>query len=244
VIKFTFNPKKTAQAGALLLRLNGGDMSKYIFIKMLYLADREAFARWGEPLTGDEAVSMEFGPVLSAVYDLAKGERPGLRAEWEPFISDAEEETNRVFLKADPGDDELSPAEIKILEGIHARFKGFTWKMMRDHCHDFEEFDETVGKTSRPIPAEKIMTAVGKKPEEIETTRRNLNELKVMEALFGRQQGTACFRNFRNFFARSSDCNPPSIIRRRSAAEARSGWTLQSDKLFCNPWTGHAFALR
>ena len=190
MIKFTFNPKKTAQAGALLLRLNGGDMSKYIFIKMLYLADRESLALWGEPLTGDEAVSMEFGPVLSAIYDMTKGEHPGLRADWEPFISDAEEETNRVFLKTDPGDDELSPAEIKILEGIHARFKDFTWKMMRDHCHGFEEYDSTVGKSSRPIQPEKIMTAVGKKPEDIERTQQSLNELEVLEALFCHQLQT------------------------------------------------------
>jgi uncharacterized phage-associated protein len=187
VIRFTFNSKKAAQAGAILLRLNGGDMSKYIFIKMLYLADRESIARWGEPLTGDDAVSMEFGPVLSAVYDLTKGERPWLRADWEPFISDAEEETNRVFLKADPGNDELSPAEIKILTGVFETFKGYNWRMMRDHCHAFEEYDGTVGKSSRPIPPEKIMTAVGKKPEEIEETQHNLNELKVMDALFGGQ---------------------------------------------------------
>jgi uncharacterized phage-associated protein len=160
-------------------------MSKYIFIKMLYLADREFLARWGEPLTGDDAVSMEFGPVLSAVYDLTKGERPLLRSDWEPFISDAEEQTSRIFLQGEPGDDELSPAEIQLLTGIYEKFKGYSWKMMRDHCHDFEEYDPTVGKGSRPIAPEKILAAVGKKPEEIEEVASNLNEIKLMEALFG-----------------------------------------------------------
>ena len=84
---------------------------------MLYLADREAYAKWGKPITGDTAVSMKHGPVLSTVYDLTKGELPSLRADWEPFISDADPETNRVSLN-DPGDDELSNSEIKIAQPI------------------------------------------------------------------------------------------------------------------------------
>jgi hypothetical protein len=42
VLKFTFKPRKAAQAAALLLKMNGGDMDQYLFIKMLYLADRQA----------------------------------------------------------------------------------------------------------------------------------------------------------------------------------------------------------
>ena len=46
-MNFAFNPKKCAQAAAILLRLNDGDMDKYLFIKMLYLADRKAIEKWG-----------------------------------------------------------------------------------------------------------------------------------------------------------------------------------------------------
>lgn len=53
-------------------------MQNYCFIK---LADREAYAKWGKPITGDTAVSMKHGPVLSTVYDLTKGELPSLRAD-------------------------------------------------------------------------------------------------------------------------------------------------------------------
>ncbi|HEV7404771.1 MAG TPA: Panacea domain-containing protein [Chthoniobacteraceae bacterium] len=184
MIKFAFKAKKSAQAASLLLARNGGDMQKYCFIKMLYLADRKAFARWGEPITGDHAVSMQHGPVLSAIYNLTKGELPHLRANWEPFISDADPETHQVSLKENPGTDKLSRAEIKILEDIYAEFKDFTWKQMKDYCHEFEEYDQTVGKGSRPIATEKIMEAVGKSDEEIRQKQQDLNELKLMEALF------------------------------------------------------------
>src|SRR5881628_2035238 len=107
-VNFTFNLKKSAQAAAYLLKLNKGDMDKYLWIKLLYLADREALERWEEPITGDSPASMQYGPVLSTIYDLTKGDCPTLREYWEQFISDADEETNRIFLKSDPGIDELS----------------------------------------------------------------------------------------------------------------------------------------
>ena len=185
MIEFHFNVKKSAQAASILLRLNGGDMGNYCFIKMLYLADREAIKRWGLPITGDAAVSMQHGPVLSQIYDLTKGEAPHLRAEWEPFISDADEETHRVVLKAVPENDELSEVEIRILQKIHTEFKGFSWKQMRDYCHRFEEYDGSVGKSSKPIANEKILKAVGKSADEIAETERSINEAKMLQLLFG-----------------------------------------------------------
>lgn len=185
MIKFVFDVDKSAQAAAILLKLHGGDMDNYVFIKMLYLADKEAYKRWGRPITGDEAVSMEHGPVLSTIYDLTKGEIPHLRSQWERFISDADSETHRVSLKADPGNQELSRAEIKILERIHEQFKDFTWKQMKDYCHDLAEYDATVGKSSRPIAPEEIFEAVGKTKEEIQETERDLDHRSVMQLLFG-----------------------------------------------------------
>jgi uncharacterized phage-associated protein len=41
---------------------------------MLYIADRISLDRMDQPITGDCAYSMKFGPVLSGVYDLIKGQ--------------------------------------------------------------------------------------------------------------------------------------------------------------------------
>jgi uncharacterized phage-associated protein len=184
VIKYVFNARKSAQAAAVLLKLNGGDMENYCFIKMLYLADREAYAKWGQPITGDEAVSMRFGPVLSTIYDLTKGERPSLRADWSPYISDVEEETHRVFLKEDPGADELSPAEVRMIEGVHARFGDYTWKAMKDFAHSLPEYDGSVGNSSKPIPVESILRAVGRTREQIQETERSVKESQMLDLIF------------------------------------------------------------
>jgi hypothetical protein len=64
-----FNQEKATQAAARLLRNRGGKMSYMKLIKLLYLADREALARWGRPITTDNYVPMDKGPVLSHVLD-------------------------------------------------------------------------------------------------------------------------------------------------------------------------------
>ncbi|MDB6119602.1 MAG: hypothetical protein JWO08_3383, partial [Verrucomicrobiaceae bacterium] len=161
VIRFRFNSEKAAQAGAILLKANGGQMDNYIFIKMLYLADRQALRRWMEPITGDGSSSMQYGPVLSTIYDLTKGKGGRRdRQAWSPFINDRDSDTNSVSLKQDPGTEQLSPAEIRILECIFAEFRDFNWKQMRDYCHStvrFPEYDDTVGTSSRPIEPCKLL---------------------------------------------------------------------------------------
>jgi len=182
-MQFQFNAKKSAQAASVLLKLNGGDIDKYLFIKMLYLADREALNRWQEPITGDSAASMQYGPVLSTIYDLTKGDCPSQRKEWEPFISNADQETNRIFLREDPGLDELSRAEIAILRSIFEQFGGYTWKQMRDFCHhSLPEFEE-VGDTSKPLSVNRILTAIGKTEEEIREAAERHRGIQMAELL-------------------------------------------------------------
>ena len=183
MIFFRFNCAKSAQAAATLLKLNGGAMDKYIFIKMLYIADRESLKKWDEPITGDTPCSMEHGPVLSTIYDLTKGMAMGYRGHWSPFISDADSDTNQVFLIADPGRDHLSNNELRLLEGIHAQFKGYTWRQMRDHCHSFQEYED-VGKSSKRIPFQNIFSSIGKS-EKIESIAKLQTAEHWMDSVLG-----------------------------------------------------------
>ncbi len=184
MLKFSFNPKKSTQAAAVLLKLNKGDMENYLFIKMLYLADRSALDKWGDPITGDKTVSMPYGPVLSTIYNLTKGQCQTIRAYWEKFITDADQETNRISLKSDPGEDELSRAEIKILETVHSKFKSFSWKQIHDFCEKLGEY-ENVGKSSKTLPTERILKSLGKTPHEIAETEQKNRELQVADLLLG-----------------------------------------------------------
>ena len=76
-MNFDFDLAKTVQAAALLLREHHNRMEYIRLLKLLSIADREMLARRGRTLTGDRAVAMKRGPVLSTVYDLIKGNGSG-----------------------------------------------------------------------------------------------------------------------------------------------------------------------
>ena len=115
-MRLRFNERKATQAAARLLKLRGAQMSYMKLIKLLYLADRTALLRWGRPITTDSYVSVERGPVLSRVLDLATDEEvPGQHSVWAEHITEPEHYS--VRLRKDPGADELSAAEDQ-LEGV------------------------------------------------------------------------------------------------------------------------------
>src|SRR5438105_2613419 len=122
MIRFQFDSIKTTQAAAFLLERHHGGMSKGCLLKMLYLTDRELLAKRGQPLTGDQPVSMENGPVLSKTYDLMKGAGLEVRSYWEQHISDAKKGKSYVTLKKKPGTDHLSKNEIRTLTEVDEKF--------------------------------------------------------------------------------------------------------------------------
>ena len=159
-------------------------MDKYLFIKMLYLSDREALEKWEEPITGDTPTSMQYGPVLSGIYDLTKGDYPSARSDWEPYIADCDAQTNRITLLGDPGQSELSRAEVTLLESVFQKFRNFTWRDMRDFCHKLQEYED-VGKSSKPISTERILSAVGKSETEIEQAESRFRHIAMADMLLG-----------------------------------------------------------
>jgi len=179
IIPFRFNLLKSAQVAAFFLKRNGGEMSKYITLKMIYLADREGLKRWNVSITGDNPVSMELGPVPSKIYDLTKNEQQNV---WNTIIKT---KTVKVLeLNSDPGTDELSEEEMELLEEIYQKFKGFSFEQMKSYCHDFAEYDKTAGKGFRPIKIEKLLQTIGKSPEEIKRIESAEREMRALENAF------------------------------------------------------------
>jgi uncharacterized phage-associated protein len=166
MIRFKFNSIKTTQAAGYLLQRHNGSMSKGLLIKMLYLTDRELLSKRGQPLTGDQPVSMENGPVLSKTYDLTKGAALEHRSYWEQHISVAKKGDYYVSLKKKTGTDHLSKSEIKTLDEVDEKFKNYTWKQLVKYCHSLPEWKDP-GKSSSSIEIEKILTALGKSQEQI-----------------------------------------------------------------------------
>ena len=184
MIRFQFNSTKTTQAAAYLLARHKGKLSKGILIKMLYLADRELLAKRGQPLTGDQPVSMENGPVLSKTYDLMKGAALEDRAYWEQHITDAKRGEFEIKLKQKAATDHLSKTEIDTLDAIDSKFGSFSWGQLVEYCHTLPEW-KNPGKSSVLIQVESVLAAVGKSKEEISEIQSQAMECAWLDLVLG-----------------------------------------------------------
>jgi len=176
-----FDEEKATQAAALFLKLRGGRMHYLKLIKLLYIIDREALLRWGRPVTGDRYVSMDHGPVLSQTLNLITEEpRPDEHTIWAEHIS--QPENFEVRLKNPAASDELSEAELQLIDeifGRHGRMK--RWDLV-DLVHLFGEWQNPEG-SAIPIQYRDILKAGGRTEGEIEAILQELDEVAMADAL-------------------------------------------------------------
>ncbi|HUS04657.1 MAG TPA: Panacea domain-containing protein [Bryobacteraceae bacterium] len=179
-MQMRFNEVKATQLAALLLQLRGTGRMKYLkLLKLMYLVDREALARWGRPISTDRHVSMDKGPVLSRVYNLLMEEQcePGF---WSAHIAPATD--HDVQLIAHPGTEELSRAEEELgaeIFGQHGHKN--CWKLV-DEVHDLPEWQDPHGNMI-PIALRDILKAVGKSQGDIAAIEQELESDAFAEFL-------------------------------------------------------------
>jgi uncharacterized phage-associated protein len=176
-----FNERKATQAAARLLKLRGGRMSYMKLIKLLYLADRKALMQWGRPITTDRYVSMDHGPVLSRILNLTTdGNEPGGESVWSAAI--AEPSHYDVELKSEPETDELSQAEINLLDAIFKEFGHKTRWQLVDLTHQLPEWKDPEG-SAIPISYRDILKAESKTELEIVAIEDELSQLAEADLL-------------------------------------------------------------
>lgn len=178
-----FNEAKVAQAAARFLKLRGGTMSYMKLIKLLYLADREAILRWGHPITTDQYVSMDKGPVLSRTLNLINdGSEPGSHNVWPEYVS--EPGRFEVTLKvAEPVGDELSKAEKALIDEIFQTHGHLSRWQLVELVHGLPEWKDPSG-SAIPITYRDILLAGNKTEDEIAAVESDLSDFAMAQALF------------------------------------------------------------
>lgn len=157
-------------------------MSYMTLIKLLYLADREALAHWGRPITTDTYVSMDRGPVLSHVLDrINEGPSPEEPPSyWVEHITPSA--NYEVTLTTDPNGELLSEAEDELLETVFKNHGHLTrWEIV-DLVHTLPEWQDPNGGAI-PIDYSDILKAYKKNSEEIDAIVGELNNLAWVDAL-------------------------------------------------------------
>jgi uncharacterized phage-associated protein len=173
-----YDEKKTAQLAAYFLQKSNGTLYLIKLLKLLYIADREAFREFGRPISFDKYVSMDQGPVLSRTYDLMNGAVRDSRY-WSSIITPRAGHKLSISDESEINFDALSEAELRIADEVYDQF-GHTQRFdLCDKTHEYSEWTDPQG-SSRPLKYKDILIAVGYSEEEADDS---INYMKEQQAL-------------------------------------------------------------
>jgi uncharacterized phage-associated protein len=178
-----FKARKAAQVAAFFAKAQGGTINVLKLVKLIYLADREFLNRYDATITNDRFVSMDHGPVNSMTLDYIDGCKLE-RDAWDVFITDrADYELGLVNPNLAIEDlDELSEAEIEVLEETWMTFGKMTKYQIRDYTHkNCPEWEDPKG-SSAPIPFERILKFLGK--EHSSSLANRIESERALDAVF------------------------------------------------------------
>lgn len=114
---------------------------------------------------------------MSRVLDLAtEGDEPGSRGDWSRHIR--QPENYEVTLQKDPGQDELSAAEVEVLDKVFREYGAKSrWELV-DLTHKLLEWQDPQGRAI-PSTYRDILKVGGKSELEIATIEDELEGLAV-----------------------------------------------------------------
>lgn len=137
--------------------------TQYVIVKSLFIADRMHLNRFGRPITFDNYVAMDHGPVPSFSYNVLKGDANlndiGIRKLPWTTVSAPEIGKNARLFSIDPQSkiefDELSESDQDALSQALVIVNGLTFKQLRKITHEdaaYEDaWDDDGGKKSYPM---------------------------------------------------------------------------------------------
>ena len=174
---------KAIQATGVLLRHEGKRASRLRLLKLLYIADRIALEKTGSPILGSKIVAMRHGPVHSAVLDLIKGVHIDAPA-WSRYFRNVGRD---VVLEEEPEVGRLSRFETELLNQVVDERTDLSDWDVAEETHRFEEWQKSYPNpsenTSRPIPLELLIAAVGRGADQAEIVQ-DMNDSEAFHRFF------------------------------------------------------------
>lgn len=174
-----YSEKKAAQVAAFFISSAGGRVEILKLMKLMYLAERESFTRYGEPLTGDKLFSMEHGPILSSTLDHMNNFIDSEPGGWDSWISDREDHYLALKNNEDPIPNltQLSDADLEVVRNVWEDFGWMTGSQLRQYTHDRCAEWEDPNQSSSLIPYSRLLKCVGFDADvAIELNQRLLNQ--------------------------------------------------------------------
>ena len=181
-----YSEKRAAQTAAFFISRAGGTIEILKLMKLMYLAERESLARYGEPITGDVLVSMKHGPVLSKTLDHINGFTDSEAGGWESWINAREGHQLGLQPAHDPTGEltQLSDADMEILDSIWDSFGQYSKYKLRDITLKICLEWENPGDTSQLIPYSRVWNCVGYKPEVVRELEQRMRDQEELDKMF------------------------------------------------------------
>lgn len=146
---YTLTPRPDKIVEAVLVILNeakrrNATVTQYDIVKTLFIADRSHLNAWGRPITFDNYVAMEHGPVPSLAYNILKEDARSLadfrvRPLWTRRIADG-----RKFVFENPereaDEDILSPSDIGALKDALGTVASLSFGQVRRLTHQDQAY--------------------------------------------------------------------------------------------------------
>lgn len=176
VSSLSFDEAKAAQVAFFFLSKAKGfgmHITKLRFIKWVYLAERMAYQKFGEPLVGDQMFSMRHGPVLSKTLYLIEDQKKAkdVQGYWSSVVNIEKSHKHQYISIASQCpykkfDDlrALSDAEIELLEEVWQKYGRMNAQKLETILHDpqlFPEWKWNEGEGSNSIELESLLSILG-----------------------------------------------------------------------------------
>lgn len=186
-----YSDKRAAQVAAFFLYKAGGPLSILKLMKLMYLAERLSFKRYGVSITHDSFVSMPHGPVLSMTLNHVNGLLESSPGGWDEWISDRADRELSLKDKSmirSPEQDllYLSETDLEVLEDTWNEFGHQSASWLRNYTHDKNncpEWEDPHG-SSRPISFESLFSALGFSEAKAQAVIENLTAQENLNSAF------------------------------------------------------------
>lgn len=128
-----YNTQKIKEVILYILQKTGS-ISYYMLMKLLYIAEREHLAKWGNMITASEFYAYKHGPVPTRIYYAICNEK----SEKDNFLSDIIDTIGDYDVKAlrSPNMDYLSKSDIESLDHSISDNKDKDYSVIEQSVHD------------------------------------------------------------------------------------------------------------
>ena len=169
-----------------------GNITKLRLAKWLYLAERNSYKEFGEPMIGDRLAAMRHGPATSELVAIIEGKSRKFDANIYKDIISVVRENGHQYVKLVPKCryksvddlDRFSEAEIESLDSIWNEYGRWSAVKLENHLHDtkfFPEWNWKEGDGTNWIDIETILRVVGFSQDDIEPMVDNILAFSLVD---------------------------------------------------------------